>query len=285
MDAQVKTQLPNLPERVLSDSDVRDMIAFTKEAFDFDFSGYTLQSLKRRFGRLMDKMKLDSFYDFKYQVVNGDISRSRLLSEITVNVTEMFRDPLCFKTVGEVIFPYLHTFPQCKVWHAGCSTGEEMYSLAILLKESGLLDKTIQYGTDINEEVLKAAGDGIYPIASLKAYSANYHQAGGLNSLSDYYSIGYGHAKLNPSLKKNMVHSTHDLVQGTSFNEFQLIVCRNVLIYFDQELQNRVLELFVESLAPFGYLVLGDKESIAFSRVKEQFETVNNYHRIFRKRM
>lgn len=260
------------------------MIAFCKEAFAFDFSGYAFQSIKRRFGRLMDRMNLASFYDFKYEIVNGGLSRAKLLNEITVNVTEMFRDPLVFKSIGDIVFPHLHTFPQSKIWHAGCSSGQEMYSLAILLKEQQLLSKTIQYGTDINEEVLNTARDGIYSLSDLKKYSANYLRAGGQNSLSDHYSIRYGLTKLDSSLKSNMVLSTHDLVQGTSFNEFQLIICRNVLIYFEKELQNRVLKLFVESLAPFGYIVLGDKESISYSGVEDQLEAVDASNRIFRKR-
>lgn len=284
MDAQIDSKSTGLPEKVLSDDDVQNMIAFAKEAFAFDFSGYAFQSIKRRFGRLMDRMKLDGFYDFKYEVVNGGLSRAKLLNEITVNVTEMFRDPVVFKSIVQTIFPYLKTFPQSKIWHAGCSSGQEMYSLAILLKEHDFLSKTIQYGTDINEDVLKTAKEGIYSINDLRKYSSNYLEAGGEQSLSDYYSIGYGLTKLDGSLKNNMVFSTHDLVQGTSFNEFQLIICRNVLIYFDQALQSRVLKLFVESLAPFGFLVLGDKESISYSGVEDQLEVIDSYHRIFRKR-
>lgn len=284
MDAQIDSKPTGLPERVLSDDDVQNMIAFAKEAFAFDFSGYAFQSIKRRFGRLMDRMKLNGFYDFKYEVANGGLSRAKLLNEITVNVTEMFRDPMVFKSIGDIVFPHLRTFPQSKIWHAGCSSGQEMYSLAILLKEHQLLSKTIQYGTDINDEVLNAAREGIYSLNDLKKYSSNYIKAGGQNSLSDYYTIRYGLTKLDSTLKSNMVFSTHDLVQGIGFNEFQLIICRNVLIYFDKELQNKVLKLFVESLSPFGFLVLGDKESISYSGVEDQLEVVDASHRIFRKR-
>ncbi|NRB61040.1 MAG: protein-glutamate O-methyltransferase CheR [Winogradskyella sp.] len=268
----------------LSDTDLEQMISISKHIFDFDFSGYAPESLKRRMLRLIEKWGFSSIYEFQYAITNGELSRETLLNEITVNVTDMFRDPKVFYKITKVVFPYLESFPEFKVWHAGCSSGQEMYSLAILLKEHGLLKKTLQYGTDINTEVLKTAESGIYSISEMRKYSANYLSSGGQFSLSDYYTAKYQLAKMNSELKKKMVFSSHNLVKNPSFNEFQLIMCRNVLIYFDRDLQNKVLSLLIDSLAPYGYLVLGDKETISFYKNKEQLELVDKQYKIYRKK-
>lgn len=267
-----------------SDSDLEQMIVVTKNIFGFDFSGYAPESLKRRFIRLIGKLNFTGAYEFQYAITNGGISREALLNEITVNVTDMFRDPAVFYQMVREIFPYLKSFPELKIWHAGCSSGQEMYALAILLKEHGLLKRTLQYGTDINTEVLKTAEDGIYDLADIRQYSSNYMESGGQFSLSDYYTVKYQLAKLNADLKQNMVFSSHDLVKSASFNEFQLIMCRNVLIYFSRDLQNQVLSLLIDSLAPYGYLVLGDKETISFYEHKNQLEVIDARNRIFRKK-
>lgn len=271
-------------ESYLSDNALQEIVNFTHEAYDFDFSGYAPESLKRRFVRLMDKEKIQSTFEYKYAVTNGQLSRDKVLNEITVNVTDLFRDPALFHALTKHIFPYLRSFPQFKVWHAGCSSGQEMYSLAIALKEHQLLERSIQYGTDINSEVLNKAKKGLYDLSELPQYAENYQKAGGQQNLSDYYESDGDNLKMNTDLRSHMVFSSHDLVKNTSFNEFQLILCRNVLIYFDQSLQNHVLKLFVESLAPYGYLVLGDKETIAFSEVQKQLEVVDSRQRIYRKK-
>ncbi len=269
--------------KALSDKDLRHMISVTQNAFDFDFSGYAPESLKRRFIRLMERLDYNTVYEYQYAVTNGNISRETLLNEITVNVTDMFRDPEVFFQIVKVIFPYLKSFPQFKIWHPGCSSGQEMYSLAILLKEHGLLRKSLQYGTDINSEVLKTAEEGIYNLVDIKKYSANYLESGGKHSLSDYYTVKYQLTKMDSELKKKMVFSMHNLVKNPSFNEFQLIICRNVLIYFNREQQNKVLSLLIESLATYGYLVLGDKETISFYEDNRQLEVVDKQCRIYRK--
>jgi chemotaxis protein methyltransferase CheR len=271
-------------ETSLSDKDLEQLVLTINNIFDFDFSGYAPESLKRRFSRLINAYNYSSVYDFQFAITNGLISRDTVLNEITVNVTDMFRDPEVFHQIVMKLFPYFKSFPRLKVWHAGCSTGQEMYSLAILLKEHDLLHRTIQYGTDINTDVLKIAKEGIYELVDMRKYSSNYLKSGGQFSLSDYYTIKYNLVKINSCLKKNMVFSCHDLVKSTSFNEFQLIVCRNVLIYFNRELQNQVLKLLIESLVPYGYLVLGDKETISFYDGKKQLEVVDKNNRIFRKR-
>lgn len=268
----------------ISDKDLQQMISVAQNAFGFDFSGYAPESLKRRLMRLMGKLNFTSVYELQYAVTNGGISREVLLNEVTVNVTDMFRDPGVFYQIVHEIFPYLKSFPQLKIWHAGCSSGQEMYALAILLEEHGLLKRATQYGTDINTAVLKTAESGIYDLADLRKYSANYIESGGQFSLSNYYTLKYQLAKMNTGLKQNMVFSCHDLVSNPTFNEFQLIMCRNVLIYFSREMQNKVLGLLIESLAPFGYLVLGDKETISFSEHKNHLEIIDARNRIFRKK-
>ncbi len=268
----------------LSDSDLDNIITVVNNIFGFDFSGYAPESLKRRLIRLIKQMKFTNVYELQYALTNGVISQEKLLNEITVNVTDMFRDPMLFHQISHKIFPYLKSFPEFKVWHAGCSSGQEMYSLAILLKEHGLLGKTLQYGTDINTEVLKTAENGIYNLSDISRYSSNYLASGGQFSLSDYYTAKYQLAKMNSELKKNMVFSSHNLIKNPSFNEFQLVMCRNVLIYFSRDVQNKVLSLLIDSLTPFGYLILGDKETINFYEHKHQLEIIDKTHRIYRKK-
>lgn len=267
----------------ITDEDLKQIVAVTQNIFDFDFSGYAPESLKRRFVRLMERLNFNTVYEYQYAVTNGSISRETLLNEITVNFTDMFRDPSVFFQIIKTIFPYLKSFPEFKVWHPGCSSGQEMYSLAILLKEHGLLKRSLQYGTDINSEVLKTAEKGIYNLVDIRKYSTNYLESGGKNSLSDYYTVKYQLTKMNSELKKNMVFSMHNLLKNASFNEFQLIICRNVLIYFNRELQNKVLSLLIESLATYGYLVLGDKETISFYENRNQLEVIDKQCRIYRK--
>ena len=207
----------------------------------------------------------------------------RLLLDLSVNVTAMFRDPDFYAALREEVVPQLRTYPFTRIWNAGCSTGEETYSLAILLREEGLYDRTRIYATDINETVLDRARQGVFPLEKMKDYTQNYIRAGGRQPFSDYYVAKYDAAQFQRSLLDNVVFAQHNLVSDRSFNEFQLIVCRNVMIYFDKPLQDHVHRLFYESLAVFGILALGQKETIAFSPFEDRYEELAPNQRIFRK--
>lgn len=245
------------------------------EYYGFDFSGYSQASFKRRVDRLL---RLDGFTDFSHflaKIRSEPEYFKRLVEEVTVNVTEMFRDPLFYKVLRNDVLPILATKPFIRIWHAGCSTGEEVFSMAILLKEANLLSKSLLYATDINAIVLETAKKGIFPLQLMKQYSENYITSGGKQDFSDYYTANYGFAKFSEDLSEKMVFSQHNLVVDSSFNEFDMILCRNVLIYFDNELQEKVLALFDDSLARLGYLVLGTKETIKFSFMKDRFKQLD----------
>lgn len=251
--------------------------------YGYDFRNYAKASIRRRVRRFQNKLGLETIAEIQHRVLYEDVFFDRLLLDLTVNVTEMFRDPDFFKSLRHHIIPHLKSQPFIKIWHAGCSTGEEVYSMAILLKESGLYPQTRIYATDANESVLAKARKGIFALTNMQANSRNYIQGGGTSSLSDYFHASYDHALFDRALKANMVFSDHNLVTDGVFGEMDLILCRNVLIYFDNTLQNRVLDLFTESLRPGGFLCLGPRESIRFSLVSEQFENATPNHVIYRK--
>ncbi len=207
----------------------------------------------------------------------------KLLLDLTINVTEMFRDPDYFKILRKVVLPSLKDKKFVKVWHAGCATGEEVYSMVILLREGGFYKNFQIYATDTNEAVLKSAGKGIFPLARMKEYTRNYIKAGGRAGFASYYTARYDHALMHHDLKENIVFSHHNLVTDGVFGEMDLILCRNVLIYFNRELQERVLQLFLDSLADGGFLCLGSKESLQFSTVNPHFEIVAGKNKIYRK--
>lgn len=260
-----------------------ELLKIIKERYGYDFSGYAEASIKRRINRFSDIHKFENYFDLRHHLINSQNLFASFILEVTVNVTEMFRDPPFFKSLAGKVFPVLKTYPHRKIWHAGCSTGEEVYSLAILLHENGLYKDTMIYATDINSKVVKQAREGIFPLKAMKEFTANYQKAGGQESLADYYTADYDHVIMNKMLKKNMVFSTHNLAGDTSFNEFQMIVCRNVLIYFNQQLQEQVLHLFYESLCMFGFLALGSKETIMHSKLKDRFEVVDKTEKIYKK--
>lgn len=268
----------------ISEDELADFIQLSNKLYGIDFSGYAKESLRRRLQRLMNLKACDSFVGFKYVMANHHLGEEELLNEITVNTTEMFRDFEVFKFLKEEVFELLETYPRINIWHAGCSTGQEPFSLAILLKEHGLLQRSVQYCTDINSAALSQAKKGIYNLKEIKEYSSNYIKSGGELSLSNYYVANYGKVKMDKDLSKNMVYTKHNLVDGTSFNQMHMILCRNVFIYLDTEQQNKVLQLFVDSLVPRGYLVLGTKESAVFSPVLNELEIVNGRLKIYRKK-
>jgi len=207
----------------------------------------------------------------------------KLLLDLSINVTAMFRDPKFYVAFREQVIPLLRTYPLIRLWHAGCSTGEEVYSMAILLEEEGLYERARIYATDINDVVIQRAKSGIFPLDRMQEYTENYINAGGKRSFSEYYTAKYDGAIFSPSLLRNIVFSQHNLVTDRSFSEFNVILCRNVLIYFDNKLQNRVHNLFYESLSTFGILGLGSKESLKFSEFEECYEPLSLADKIYRK--
>lgn len=272
-----------MQQQNIRDEEVELLLNDLLEIYGYDFTGYSEASMKRRISRLIILDKFPSFAELRYRLISDNDYLTRFIQEITVNVTEMFRDPSFYKTLRDEVLPVLATHPFIRIWHAGCSTGEEVYSLAILLQEANILHKSRLYATDINPGVLEKARTGIYPLSQIKQFSENYILSGGKNNFSDYYTAKYTLAKFDDSLKKNMTLSTHNLVSDWSFNEFQLIVCRNVLIYFNKELQDKTLELFDSSLERFGYLALGSKEQVKYSAIGKKFVQIDSKEKIWKK--
>jgi chemotaxis protein methyltransferase CheR len=251
--------------------------------YGFDFRGYALGSLKRRLWRRAYAEKAETMSALQDRVLHDPAVMERLLLDLSINVTSMFRDPTFFSALREKVVPLLRTYPYVRIWNAGCSTGEETFSLAILLREEGLYDRTRIYATDINDKVLERARDGAFPIEKMRLYTENYIRAGGTESFSSYYTSDGGTARFNSDLLDQVVFAQHNLVSDAPFNEFNMIVCRNVMIYFGKGLQDRVHELFYESLDPFGVLALGHKESIKFTRYEDRYEALDQPEKLYRK--
>lgn len=249
----------------------------------YDFTNYARASLYRRIELFYSKTRQSSFADMEQQLMQDNHFFMNFIEQVTVNVTEMFRDAGFYKTMREQVLPVLATYPFIRIWHAGCSTGEEVYSMAILLKEANLLHKSLLYATDINQAVLNRARSGIFPISGMQLNSENYIRSGGKGEFSTYYQANHNLAKFDSSLSEKMIFSTHNLTVDASFNEFQLILCRNVLIYFNRDLQAQVLDLFDKSLEPLGFLALGSKESIRFSPINAYYKQVLYNEKIWRK--
>ncbi|MDQ8143383.1 MULTISPECIES: protein-glutamate O-methyltransferase CheR [Chryseobacterium] len=271
-----------LEPSIIKDEEVEYLIKDVYELYGYDFSQYSRASFKRRINRICLIERFTSFAELRYTIINEPEYLKRFVEEVTVNVTEMFRDPYFFKGLREKILPQLGTYPLIRIWVAGCSTGEEAYSIAILLKEANLYHKSLIYGTDLNPSVLETARAGVFPLQQMKLYSENYMLSGGKKDFSDYYTANYDSAKFDKSLQEKLILSTHNLVSDSSFNSFQLIVCRNVLIYFDRGLQERVFRLFDNSLENLGFLALGAKETIRFSKLDKNFHQVDD-QRIWKK--
>ena len=265
-----------------SDEYLETLLGDILEVYGYDFTGYSRASLKRRIVRLYQLDHFVSFAEYRYKIRTEPGYFKRFLEEVTINVTEMFRDPSFYKTLRTEILPKLGTYPFIRIWVAGCSTGEEAYSVAIFLKELNLLHKSLIYATDINSAVLENAAQAMIPLSKIKLYTENYIAAGGSEQFSDYYAANYSLGKLKDELKSKIIFSTHNLVTDNSFNEFQLILCRNVIIYFDRPLQNTVFELFDNSLEKFGYLALGTKETLDFSSISKNYERLKG-EKIWRK--
>lgn len=249
----------------------------------YDFRNYSRASIKRRVLALVNTLRCKNIAELIPRILHEDVLLGDLLAHLSVPVTEMFRDPAVFRALREQVMPMLETYPRLQIWQAGCATGEEVYSLAILLEEEGLLERTQIYATDINDQALQRAEDGIFPIGLLEEYERNYRNAGGKRKLSDYYVSSAGFFRMDERLRKHIVFAHHNLVTDGVFCEVQLILCRNVLIYFDTTLQSRVLGLFHESLSRQGYLCLGTRESLRAAKTADLFSEVSKEDMIFRR--
>jgi chemotaxis protein methyltransferase CheR len=252
--------------------------------YHFDFRGYATASLKRRLRAAMARFDCQTLSQLQDRVLHDPESFPALLDFLTVPVTEMFRDPSYFRSLRETVVPLLRTYPSLKVWVAGCSTGEEVYSLAILLREEGLLQRTLIYATDINPRTLEKAEAGVYDLERIAGFTENHRRSGAHSSLSDYYTTGYDRAVFDKSLKQNIVFTDHSLATDSVFAEVQLVSCRNVLIYFNRELQDRALGLFRDALCRKGFLGIGSKESLRFSSHADAFSDLVREDRIYQKR-
>lgn len=267
----------------ITDEQTDKLLVSLNNAYGYDFTNYARASIKRRLSRFIADTGFNDFADFEFQLLHNAEIFSLFLQRITVNVTEMFRDPVFYKMVRKQLLPVLASYPIIKIWHAGCSSGEEVFSMAILLYEAGLLSRSKIYATDINPNNIEKAKKGIIPLSVMKDYVSNYIDAGGQSDFASYYTARYDHAIIRKDLRENIIFSQHNLVTDQVFNEFQAIFCRNVMIYFNKNLQNEVVNLFYNSLSNFGYLALGIKESLLFSDIKSKFEVVSNEEKIFKR--
>jgi chemotaxis protein methyltransferase CheR len=273
--AQARDELERLEIQLLLEAIFR--------RYGFDFREYAPASLKRRLWRRIHAEKLTTVSALQERVLHEPAAMERLLLDLSINVTSMFRDPTFYAAFRKKIVPLLRTYPFTRIWNAGCSTGEEVYSLAMLLEEERLYDTTRIYATDINEAVLEQARAGVFPLDKMQEYTQNYIRAGGERAFSEYYVAAYDGAQFDRRLIRNVVFAQHNLVSDRSFNEFNVILCRNVLIYFDRSLQDHVHKLFYDSLATFGVLALGHKESIAFSPHADSYEELDAEEKLYRK--
>ncbi|MBC5784416.1 protein-glutamate O-methyltransferase CheR [Ramlibacter sp. USB13] len=268
----------------VADIEIRLLVQAVYLRYGHDFRDYAFASLRRRVLQAQQRMGLGSISALQEKVLHDPDEFARLLQYLTVPVSEMFRDPAYFLALRRQVVPVLRTYPSLKIWVAGCSTGEEPYSMAILLLEEGLLERTILYATDINHASLEKARQGIFALDHMQSFTRNYQRAGGLKSFSDYYTAAYGGALFDRKLRDSITFADHSLATDAVFAETQLVSCRNVLIYFNRGLQDRALGLFHESLTRRGFLGLGSKETLDFSAYADRFEPVSRPDRLYRKR-
>ncbi len=266
------------------DIEIRLLLEAIYQKYHYDFRGYAMASIKRRLYQARERFGARSFSMLQDMVLHDAHMLGELLPYLTVQVSELFRDPLYFRAIREKVVPHLKTYPSLKVWIAGTSTGEELYSFAILFREEGLEDRTMFYATDINSDALKKAEAGVYELSRMKLFTENHRLSGGKSSLSDYYTAAYGAASFDKSLRKSTVFSDHSLATDAVFAETQLVSCRNVLIYFNRELQDRAIGLFSGSLSRKGFLGLGSKETLRFSQHADDFSEFSRDERIYQKR-
>ncbi|WP_016990168.1 CheR family methyltransferase [Flavobacterium sp. ACAM 123] len=264
-------------------NDLEEIVFLIKKQFGYDFEGYSRASFLRRINRYMELSGMKTAFHLKNDLINYPENFNTFISEIVVNVSAFFRDPDFFKSLLVNVFPYLESYPKINVWSAGCSFGEETYSLSILLKEMSLLGKSRLYATDISTNALDKSKKGIYSNKDFKEYSANYFSSGGKECFNQYFVSDGEKSIISSELKKDILFSRHNLVTDGVFKECQLILCRNVLIYFNEDLQNKVFELFYESLPIHGFLALGNKETLRFSSIQDKFKIIDSKQKIYQK--
>ncbi|HEV7323323.1 MAG TPA: CheR family methyltransferase [Ensifer sp.] len=269
----------------VEDIEIRLLLEALFLKYHYDFRNYAMASTKRRLKKAREQLGFETFSQMQASLLHDQAMLPQLLRFLTVQVSEMFRDPSYFRAIREKVVPHLRTYPSLKVWVAGCSSGEELYSLVILFREEGLEDRTIFYATDINHEALQAAEAGVYALDRLQLFTENHRKSGGKTSLSDYFQAAYGKAMFDKTLRRNVVFSDHSLVTDAVFAEMHLISCRNVMIYFDRTLQDRAVDLFKESLARKGFLGLGSKESLRFSLHGDAFTDFVRDEKIYQRRV
>ncbi|MDD7805726.1 MAG: protein-glutamate O-methyltransferase CheR [Endozoicomonas sp. (ex Botrylloides leachii)] len=260
------------------------LLMAAENCYGYDFHNYAKASLLRRVKKYLDLSTKEHISDLIPLFIHDKKNFSEFVQQLSVSVTEMFRDPDFFSAIRSQVLPLLKTYPFIKIWHAGCATGEEVYSMAIILEEAGLLDRCQIYATDFNEFSLNTARKAIYPSKNIPLYEENYKLSGGIGELSDYYHKMYESIKFNDRLSERITFANHNLVADGIFGEMNIIFCRNVLIYFNQTLQDQVLHMFFDSLCPFGILCIGKRENLQFSRVSNSFEQVNRKQRIYKKK-
>jgi chemotaxis protein methyltransferase CheR len=281
MDAEIEP--PHTAESRKFDIEFHLLIEAIYRLYHYDFRGYAAASLRRRVRTAMVRFRCETLSQLQDRLMHEPAVFPALLDHLTVQVSEMFRDPGYFRSLRDQVVPILRTYPSLKIWVAGCSAGEEAYSFAILLKEEGLLSKTLIYATDINPNTLRQAEAGVYPIERIAGFTTNHRQSGASASLSDYYTAAYGRAIFDKSLRDHIVFSDHSLATDSVFAEVQLVSCRNVLIYFNRALQDRALKLFFDSLCRNGFLGIGSKESLRFSSHDGAFQPFVREERIYQK--
>lgn len=281
----VSTLTPDdpMPESDEEKIEIDTLLHGIRSRYGYDFTHYSRASLKRRLERALAQTGLSHYTELLDRLFHDEKCFDEFLKIMSITVTEMFRDPAFYQAVREHVVPVLKTYPFVKIWHAGCATGEEVYSMALLLHEEGFLSRARIYATDFNKHSLDTASNGVYPARHIAAYAVNYREAGGTGDLFDYFSNGYDLAKFKDFLKERITFSYHNLVTDGVFGEMNLICCRNVLIYFDKTLQDQVLLKFAESLRHGGFLCLGNRESLNFTAVRPVFAPVEKKQRIYRK--
>ena len=279
----LETSIESLTNEELENIEYNLVLSAIKKRYGHDFGDYAQKSLKRRLEHHVKKLGLNKLTDLITPIIYNDTFFGDLLNTISVPVTEMYRDPSFFYMLREKVLPLLQTYPNINIWHAGCSTGEEVYSMAIMLEEEGLYDNCHIFATDFNAQYLKQAQEGIYNYKKIEQYSDNYYASGGKKSFTDYYHDTGDGIKINKKLTRNITFAKHNLASDSAFGQFNLILCRNVLIYFEKQLQNKVFDLFYDSTLPLGYLCLGSHESLS-KRTALEYDTISNKHKIYRKK-
>src|SRR5438477_3329997 len=283
MTETVDTSLDEQQKLELEAVEIKLLTEGIYQHYGFDFRDYSMPSLKRRIWKRVYAEGLSTVSGLQEKVLHDPACMESLLLDLSINTTAMFRDPTFYLAFRQKVVPLLRTYPFVRIWHAGCSTGEEVYSMAILLQEENLLERCRIYATDINEAVLQRAKDGIFPLNTMQENTSNYIAAGGTGTFSQYYTARYDYAIFRPALRENVVFAQHNLVTDSSFNHFNVIFCRNVLIYFNTALQEHVMQLFLNSLEMFGILGLGKKETVRYTSVAENYEELDAEERLYRR--